>query len=151
MKKKLIVLSGLVLSFSPVLALAQGIGFGGTSSNACNYGRVTGNLFGFICRIGEFLNAVVPVLIALAVVYFVWGVISYVISDDEEAKAKGKDRIIYGIIGLAVIIGLWGLVNLVRNTLDLNNTQNVNLPTVPVVIPGSGNITPGGGGSNYNN
>lgn len=147
MKKKLIVLSGLVLGFGPLVALAQ-IGQAGVSSNNCNYGRVTGNLFGLICRVGEFLNAVVPVLIALGVVYFVWGVITYVVSDDEEAKAKGKDRIIYGIIGLAVIIGLWGLVALLRNTFDLNNTQNLSLPTVPVVIPGSGNTTPGTGGTN---
>ena len=85
------------------------------------------------------MNSVVPVLIALAVVYFVWGVISFVIADDEEAKSKGRDRIIYGIIGLAVIIGMWGLVNLLRNTFLLNNNTNVTLPTVPIVIPGSGN------------
>jgi hypothetical protein len=134
MKKKLIVLSGFVLGLSPIVALAQ-VSTSGASSSGCDYGS-GGTLFGILCRVGQFLNAVVPVIIALGVVYFVWGVITYFISGDEEAKKAGRDRIIYGIIGLAVIIGMWGLVNLLRNTFALNNNTNVTLPTVPVVIPG---------------
>src|SRR5437763_1624353 len=115
MKKRLIVLSGFVLGLAPIVALAQ-ITTAGSTSVGCDYGP-TGTLFGVLCRVGQFLNSIVPVLIALGVVYFVWGVITYVIASDEEAKKAGRDRIIFGIIGLAVIIGLWGLVNLLRNTL----------------------------------
>jgi len=139
MKKKLMVLSGLVMVLTPVVALAQ-ITTGGSTSTGCQYNSTAGGtLFGLLCRLGQFLNAVVPFLIALAVVYFVWGVVTYVISSDEEAKKTGRDRIIFGIIGLAVIVGLWGLVNLLANTFSLNNAGNEVLPTVPVVIPGSGN------------
>lgn len=130
MKKKLVVLSGFVLGLAPVAALAQ-VSISGATSRCALDGNST--LFTLLCKFGELLNAVVPVLIALAVLYFVWGVVQYVISDDEEAKAKGKDRIIFGIIGLAVIIGLWGLVNLLKNTFNLNNTGNVSLPTLPVL------------------
>ncbi|MFZ2150214.1 MAG: hypothetical protein WAV15_03580 [Minisyncoccia bacterium] len=70
-----------------------------------------------VVTIQDFLNSIVPVLIALGVVYFVWGVVQFVIGDNEEAKTKGKDRIIFGLIGFAVIIGLWGLVNIVVNSL----------------------------------
>ena len=69
-----------------------------------------------ISQIQQILNSIIPVLIALGVVYFVWGVVQYVIADGEEAKKTGKDRIIYGIIGFAVIVGLWGLVNIVVKT-----------------------------------
>ena len=137
MKKKLMVLAGLVLGSVPFVAFAQ-ISTGGSTSSGCNYVSTSGgNLFGLLCRIGQFLNSVVPILIALAVVYFVWGVVSYVIASDEEAKETGRDRIIFGIIGLAVIIGMWGLVNLLGNTFGLNNSGNEELPTVPVVIPGN--------------
>ncbi len=131
MKKKIVVLSGLVLGFAPFVALAQVVA-GGTTCVADPTLNTSGTLFTLLCRIGQLLNAIVPVLIALGVVYFVWGVISYVVSGDEEAKSKGRDRMIYGIIGLAVIIGLWGLVNLLRNTFGLNNTQRIELPTVPI-------------------
>lgn len=131
MKKKLVVLSGIVLGLAPVAALAQLSTTGATSGN-CNIGS-NGDAFGLLCRIGQLLNSVVPVLIALGVVFFVWGVVQYVMSGDEEAKTAGRDRMIMGIIGLAVIIGLWGLVRILGNTFGLNNNANVTLPTVPVV------------------
>ncbi len=128
MKKKLIVLSGFVLGLAPVVALAQ-ITTSGSSSANCDLST----LLGILCRIGQILNAIVPVLIALAVVFFIWGVIGYLISGDEEAKKKGRDRMIYGIIGLAVIVGMWGLVNILARTFGLSNTGNITLPTIPIV------------------
>jgi len=136
MKKKLFVLFGFVLASVPLMTLAQVV-IGGASSTNCNLGPGSGNLFGLLCRLGELFNAVIPVLIALGVLYFVWGVIMYVVAGDEEKKKEGRDKIVYGLIGLAVIIGLWGLVNLLRNTFGLSNTTNIELPTIPVVIPGN--------------
>ena len=127
MKKKLIVLSGFVMGLAPVVALAQGTG--GTPT-VCNSGQIT-TIQGILCKISEILNAVIPVLIALGVIYFIWGVVQYFISSDEEAKKAGRNRIIFGIIGLAVIGGLWGLVNILKNTFGLGNVQNINYPTVP--------------------
>ena len=62
---------------------------------------------------------------------FYLGSYFYVIASDEEAKTAGRDKIIYGIIGLAVIIAVWGLVKILTNTFGLNNTQNIVYPTVP--------------------
>lgn len=69
-----------------------------------------------LCKISSLLNSVIPVLVALGVVYTVWGIVQYMIGGGEEAKTEGRDRIIYGVIGLAVIVGLWGLVVLVLDT-----------------------------------
>jgi hypothetical protein len=73
-------------------------------------------LGGVLVTINNLLAQVVPVLVGIGVVYFIWGVIQYVIADSEEAKSKGRDRIIFGIIGLAVVVSLWGLVNLLADT-----------------------------------
>lgn len=79
-----------------------------------------GNPLGYLlCKLQGILNSIIPVLVALGMVYFVWGVVQYFIRNDEEAKKKGRDRIIYGIIGLAVIVSVWGLVNIVVNTFGL--------------------------------
>lgn len=121
------VLSGFVLASAPFVALAQTTG--GTPAR-CTGGSVT-TLQSLLCKFNELLGAVLPFLIAIAVVIFVWGVIQYVIASDEEAKSAGRDRIIYGIIGLVVIVGLWGLVRLVTNTFGLNNQTNIQFPTVP--------------------
>ena len=88
MKKKLIVLSGSVLAFMPFLASAQN-----APLNACDGGTVLAwTIQDIICKIGNILDTAIPILVVLGVVYFVWGVIIYVISDDEEAKQKGKMR-----------------------------------------------------------
>ena len=76
-----------------------------------------------ICKLQHLLNSLIPVLIALGVVYLVWGIVQFVIRDSEEAKTKGKNTIIYGIIGLAVITGLWGLVSIVVNTFDFGGVS----------------------------
>lgn len=136
MKQKLIVLSGFALALMLVLApiaLAQGqiaTGTGNTFAR-CQSGNNITNIEDMLCKIGSLLNAVIPVLIALGVVYFVWGIISYVIGSDEEAKKKGRDRIIYGIIGLAVIVAVWGLVRiLVQTFVPQGNNSNITLPTI---------------------
>jgi hypothetical protein len=127
MKNKFKILAGYALGFAPVVAFAQTTG--GTPTK-CAGGSIT-TIQSLICKFNELLGAVLPLLIAIGVVIFVWGVISYVIASDEEAKSKGRDRIIAGIIGLVVIVGLWGLVRIVTNTFGLNNVTNITLPTVP--------------------
>ncbi|PIP69141.1 hypothetical protein CO033_02150 [Candidatus Nomurabacteria bacterium CG_4_9_14_0_2_um_filter_32_10] len=126
MKKKLIGLSSLVLGFAPFVALAAQ-----PSGGRCD-GIGLGSVEGIICKIGDILSVIIPILIVLGVVYFVWGVITYVISDDEEAKKKGKNRMIYGIIGLVVIVAMWGLVGIVDRTFGLGTgTTAPPLPEVP--------------------
>ena len=119
MKKKLSVLLGVALSSAPFLVLAQG----GTSG--CEGITGDGTIKGMICTIGDILNVVVPVIIVLGVVYFVWGVVTYVIANEEEAKKKGRNMMIYGIIGLVVIMAMWGLVALVTNTFNLQGTVTI--------------------------
>jgi hypothetical protein len=87
-----------------------------------------------ICQLQQILASLIPVLVALGMVYFIWGVVNYMIADGEEAKTKGRDQIIYGIIGLAVIAGMWGLVNIVKTTFF--GTQTLTAPTLePLSTP----------------
>ena len=123
MKKKLITLSGFVLGFIPLVALAQ------PSTGCANV--LLGTIQSIICRIGNILDTLIPILVVLGVVYFIWGVITYVIAGDEESKKKGREKMIYGIIGLVVIVALWGLVGIVTNTFDLTGSANISIPTVP--------------------
>ena len=126
MKKKFIVLAG-VLSLTPMLAFANSCTALTTGSTGAG-----GTLTNVLCTIANLLDSVIPVLIALGVVYFVWGVVSYVIASDEEAKSTGRNRMIWGIIGLVVIVGVWGLVSILANTFGLNGTVSESLPSVVV-------------------
>ena len=69
------------------------------------------------------LSRVLVFLISLAVVWFIWNVIQYTISDDEEKKGKAKQQMIWGIVGLAVIVSIWGLVAILRSTFLSSGTE----------------------------
>ncbi len=84
-------------------------------------------------KIQDLLNFIMPVLIAIAVVWFIWGVIQYTISDDDEKKKKARGNIISGLIGLFVILAFWSLVSLIGNTLGLEpiRLKSKYIPCVP--------------------
>ncbi len=81
-------------------------------------------------KLQNILNAILPFLVSLGVLYFIWGVIRYVIAGGEEAKKKGRDQIIYGVIGLAVIISVWGLVGLLTSFIGTAAAPDVSGLTV---------------------
>ncbi|MFH1608853.1 MAG: hypothetical protein ABH951_02430 [Patescibacteria group bacterium] len=128
MKKKLIVMLGLVFSFGPFVAFAQ---LGGNTGGCSTVTQ--GTIQDIICRAGNVLDILIPILIVLGVVFFVYGVVMYMIGKDEEAKKKGKDKIIYGIIGLVVIVAMWGLVGIITRTFGLeNSTVDITIPSLPI-------------------
>jgi hypothetical protein len=55
---------------------------------------------------------------------FIWGVIKFfIINADEEAKREqGKQFMIWGIIALAVMLSVWGLVGILSNTFGLSGS-----------------------------
>ena len=104
-------------------------------------GTPSSSLADVISKISDLFGAVIPVLVALGVIYFIWGVVQYVIYDEEEAKKKGRDRMIYGIIGLAVIVSIWGLVAILNQTLGLGGANGLSGANAPNLT----NLTPAGG------
>ncbi len=75
----------------------------------------------------ELLNSVVALIVALAVVIFIWGILKYISAGESEEKIReGRNYIIYGIIGIFVMVSVWGLVALLSNTFQLDTSS---LPT----------------------
>lgn len=84
--------------------------------------------FGTINNISELFNlgtciiskSVIPLLLAIAVLAFIWGIIILVMNpDSEDKKNQGKKFMLWGIIALFVIISVWGLVAVLTNTLGI--------------------------------
>jgi hypothetical protein len=83
----------------------------------------------------NFLNALIPILIAAAVVYFLYGLIRYVVASDEAARGEARNIILYGIIVLTVMIAVWGLVNILINTFGIGNNAAPTGPQAPAPRP----------------
>ena len=77
-------------------------------------------------------NVAVPLVFALAFIVFIWGVFQYFIQGghDEEAKEKGRSLMLYGLVGFFIMVSVWGLVNILTGTLNLEN-QVPELPEAP--------------------
>jgi len=107
------------LAFAPVLSFAQNIV---AVNDQCS--ELNGLQYG-LCQVSLILNTVVPMLITLGVIYFIYGVISYAIAKDDEAKTTGRGAMINGLIALLVITSIWGLVSIIKNTFGLNQPGDV--------------------------
>jgi len=79
------------------------------------------------------LRPIVPFLIGLAVVVFIYGVLIIVLSEGGEKKEDGKKFMFWGIIGIFVMVSVWGLVAIMSSTFQLNNEAQTIQMTVPRV------------------
>ena len=87
------------------------------------FAQTTGNASDFLGIVNSVLVATIPVLMVLATVVFLWGVVLYVIAGgDEEKLERAKGFIIAGIIGLFVMIAVWGIVQAIQGTFGFTRT-----------------------------
>ena len=93
--------------FLPVLAQAQNL------SEIKNVNNLATRLLG----IG---NLVIYLLISLAVIYIIWNIVHYFIRPNGADRSEAGMNILWGIIGLFIIVSIWGLVNLLVNTFYTN-------------------------------
>jgi zinc transporter ZupT len=87
--------------------------------------------------LGGIIRPLVPFLIGLAVVIFIYGVITTILAEGGEKKEDGKKFMFWGIIGIFVMVSVWGLVAILKNTFKLENTPqtiNIDIPKVDLKI-----------------
>lgn len=126
MKKVTKIIAGSLWAL-PVLAFAQ------------DYAVQTDYLDSMLSGANKLVNNAVVFLIALAVVYFIYNVVKYAMSADEEEKKKSKDQMIWGIIALAVIVSIWGLVGLLQNIFGVG-TESLDPNDIKGLTPGANAI-----------
>lgn len=81
--------------------------------------------------IGNLVKQVAPILMGFAFAYFLYGVIKYIMAgSDDISKAAGKQVMIGGIIGLFVMISVWGIVGMLASTFDVTDTT-IDVPSTP--------------------
>lgn len=90
------------------------------------------NLRGLITLAGDLLNMLIPVLIALALVVFFWGLIQYIRGAGGEEKDGGRKIMIAGLLALFIMVSVWGIIRLAQNTLGVQGTQPIQPPAVPL-------------------
>ena len=104
----------------------------------------------------------VPLVFAVAFIMFLFGVLRFffVGAADAKKREEGRKFIVGAIIAFAIMLSVWGLVNLVRGSLPLGSNNQPALPgfTNTSASPGvqsgtqtSGNSIPSGDGFKFTN
>jgi hypothetical protein len=97
-------------------------------------GAQPANIGGFVSLINmasDLINRLIPFIIALTVLVFLWGVFRYVLSRDSDSQKEAQGYMIWGIIALFVMVSVWGLVNILIKSFSLQNTAP-EVPRLPV-------------------
>lgn len=78
-------------------------------------------LFEILARVRGLVAALVPLIIGLAVLYFLWGVLTYVTASDSDKQTEATKTMVMGVIVLFVMVSVWGLVALLQDTFDIDS------------------------------
>lgn len=72
------------------------------------------------------LSRVIPIIMVIATIVFLWGVIRYITAGGDEEKLKeGRSFIIFGLVGLFVMLAIWGVVRAMVSQFGLGGTGNI--------------------------
>ncbi len=117
--KSITKIGALALALTPVAASAQAL------SSLNNVNQVA-------TRFTSLLNTFTVLLISLAVVWIIINVVRYLIVKGPEERKEGGMRILMGVIGLFVIISIWGLVSVLQNSFGTTNTASEGINNVQI-------------------
>lgn len=77
------------------------------------------------------VDSIIPLFMVVAVAIFLWGIVKYITASGDEEKAKSaRGYIIYGLIGLFVMVAFWGIIKIVAETFDVGTGGTIPLPTI---------------------
>jgi heme A synthase len=64
----------------------------------------------------QILNPLIGLMFAIAFVVFIYGVIEYVMgAANEDKREAGKKHIAWGIVGLFIMVAVFGIMNVIVN------------------------------------
>ncbi len=65
------------------------------------------------------LNPIIGLLFALALVAFLLGVVeSFRKGNSTEIKTKGKEHMIWGVVGMAIMVSVFGILKILSDTIN---------------------------------
>ncbi|MEK7604483.1 MAG: hypothetical protein AAB442_01655 [Patescibacteria group bacterium] len=74
----------------------------------------------------EIVNPLILLLAAVAFVVFLWGVFEFIArAGDETKRAEGKKAILWGLVGMVIIFGAYGIINVALQTFNLAPIQKI--------------------------
>lgn len=89
--------------------------------------------------LGLVTGSLIPLVYTLAFFFFMYGLAKYVFSaGDDKAQVAGRQVMIWGTIALFVATSIWGLIQVLEVTLDIDGVSaGYKRPCIPFLGSGS--------------
>jgi len=88
------------------------------------------NIVTIVEGIQNVMDLIIPLFMIVAVAVFLWGIIKYITAGGDTEKEKAaRGYIIYGLIGIFVMISFWGIMTFIRNALGVGAETSGTLPS----------------------
>lgn len=68
-------------------------------------------------------NAIIGILIAIAVIFIIYNILMFIMKAGTDDAKTHRNGILWGVVGLAAILSIWGLVAILTNTFGTNGAQ----------------------------
>ena len=80
-----------------------------------------------IYKINQFIvNPIIYLMIGVSVVVFLWGIVEFIAKfDNEDVKERGKRNMLWGLIGMFIMFGVFGIINLILGTFAITTPDPV--------------------------
>ncbi len=70
----------------------------------------------------QIVNPLIVLLFVVALLVFFWGIFEFVAkASDDEGRVKGKDNILYGLIGMFIMVAVFGIIRIILGTFGLTS------------------------------
>ena len=64
------------------------------------------------------IQPVITLMFIVAILIFIWGVVEMIMNGgNDEARAKGSKHVMWGLIGLFIMFGVYGILNILADVL----------------------------------
>jgi SNF family Na+-dependent transporter len=74
-------------------------------------------------------QVLVPLVFTLALLFFFWGMVKYIQSEDKD-KEQAKKMMIWGVVALFVMSSIWGIISFLQDELLISKTTQGKIPTI---------------------
>lgn len=74
------------------------------------------------------INPLIYFIFALAIIYFLYGLVKYLLSpDNEELRTSSKQHMLWGVFGMFIMVAVFGIMNILLSTLGVDKKDiNIN-------------------------
>jgi hypothetical protein len=83
----------------------------------------------FLAKINAvILNPLITLLFAVALLVFLWGIFEFVKnSDDAKSREQGKQNILWGVIGMFIMFGVFRIIKIILATVGITGNSGFSL------------------------